>query len=59
MGKGRAGSMLGVGGTRSHLSRGALRGGRGGARADGAHGAGDGDAQALKRELLKKLREKR
>lgn len=29
MSKGNAGSMLGVGGTRSKLSRGALRGGRG------------------------------
>lgn len=35
MSKGNAGSMLGVGGTRSKLSRGALRGGRGGGGAVG------------------------
>lgn len=57
MSKGRAGSMLGVGGTRNHLSRGALRGGRAGGPPAAAQGATD--AQALKRELLRKLREKR
>jgi hypothetical protein len=45
--------MLGVGGTRSQLSRGALRGGRAGRSGAGHSGR---DAQALKRELLEKLR---
>ncbi|GAA0363079.1 DUF6243 family protein [Streptomyces blastmyceticus] len=54
MSRGSAGSMLGVGGTRSNLSRGALRGdGRGGRTGGGT------DAQAQKRELLRKLREGR
>ncbi|MDK1474041.1 DUF6243 family protein [Streptomyces sp. 549] len=56
MGKGRAGGMLGVGGTRSHVPRKAMHGGRAG-RADGP---GQGlDAAAQKRELLRKLRESR
>ncbi|MFI1796127.1 DUF6243 family protein [Streptomyces sp. NPDC020379] len=54
MSRGGAGNMLGVGGTRSNLSRGALRGGgRGGRTGGGA------DANAQKRELLRKLREGR
>lgn len=54
MSRGSAGNMLGVGGTRSNLSRGALRGGgRGGRTGGGA------DANAQKRELLRKLREGR
>ena len=46
--------MLGVGGTRSNISRGTLRGGNRGARIGGTQ-----DASAQKRELLRKLREKR
>ncbi|MEU5425513.1 DUF6243 family protein [Streptomyces olivoreticuli] len=53
MSRGSAGNMLGVGGTRSNLSRGALRGGRGGRTGGGT------DVQAQKRELLRKLREGR
>ncbi|MEU3752196.1 DUF6243 family protein [Streptomyces olivoreticuli] len=52
MSRGSAGNMLGVGGTRSNLSRGALRGGGRGGRTGGGT-----DAQAQKRELLRKLRE--
>ncbi|MBB5933278.1 DUF6243 family protein [Streptomyces zagrosensis] len=53
MSKGRSGSMLGVGGTRSNLPRTAMRGGR------GKRGAqGDLDPMAQKRELLRKLQEK-
>ncbi|MFE2040471.1 DUF6243 family protein [Streptomyces sp. NPDC059477] len=48
-----SGNMLGVGGTRSHLGRSALRGRKSGAPV----GAGL-DAQAQKRELLRKLKEK-
>ncbi|MFF9554316.1 DUF6243 family protein [Streptomyces albus] len=56
MSKGRGGHLLGVGGTRSHLSRKQLRGGGRG----GGHGPGGGiDPLALKRELLRKLRESR
>ncbi|MGI5352132.1 DUF6243 family protein [Streptomyces sp. CA-250714] len=56
MSKGRGGKMLGVGGTRAHLSRKQLRGG-GGA---GGHGPGGGtDPLAQKRELLRRLRESR
>ncbi|MCU4745260.1 DUF6243 family protein [Streptomyces xiamenensis] len=55
MSKGRSGAMMGVGGPRTHLSRKQLRGGRGGA---GAGGAGQ-DAAAQKRELLRRLRERR
>ncbi|UGY91081.1 DUF6243 family protein [Streptomyces gobiensis] len=64
MSKGRAGNMLGVGGTRSHLSRKAIHGGssgsggRGGGR--GGRGPGGGtDPMAQKRELLRKLQESR
>ncbi|MFH8572359.1 DUF6243 family protein [Streptomyces sp. NPDC017993] len=55
MSKGKAGGMLGVGGTRNKLSRGALRGGAGG----GPHGGGRPDPQAQRRELLRKLQEAR
>ncbi|KIZ18612.1 DUF6243 family protein [Streptomyces natalensis] len=55
MSKGNAGGMLGVGGTRNNLSRGALRGG-----GHGGHTAeGRPDPQAQRRELLRKLQEKR
>ncbi|MFV8128141.1 DUF6243 family protein [Streptomyces syringium] len=54
MSRGNAGGMLGVGGTRSNLSRTALRGGGRGSRAGGG-----ADANAQKRELLRKLREGR
>ncbi|MFK0291027.1 DUF6243 family protein [Streptomyces sp. NPDC090442] len=47
--------MLGVGGTRSNLSRGTLRGGAGG-RAQGASGAPD--PQERRRELLRKMQER-
>ncbi|MBO1333212.1 DUF6243 family protein [Streptomyces sp. VRA16 Mangrove soil] len=54
MTRGGAGGMLGVGGTRSKLSRRALRGGdRGGVVGGGT------DPVAQKRELLRKLQEKR
>ncbi|MFF2851558.1 DUF6243 family protein [Streptomyces sp. NPDC058001] len=54
MSKGGAGNMLGVGGTRSKMSRKALRGGgRGGPVGVGL------DPQAQKRELLRKLKEGR
>ena len=46
--------MLGVGGTRSNIGRKALRGGDGDGRIGGAR-----DPQAYKRELLRKLQEKR
>ncbi|TJZ55510.1 hypothetical protein FCH28_09140 [Streptomyces piniterrae] len=54
MSKGNAGGMLGVGGTRSKLSRGALRGGGGGGR----NGGGRPDPQAQRRELLRRLEER-
>jgi len=54
MTRGGAGNMLGVGGTRSKLSRKALRGGGRGGRIGGGL-----DAQAQKRELLRKLQEGR
>lgn len=54
MSKGNAGGMLGVGGTRSKLSRGALRGGSGGA----SSGQGRTDAQDRRRELLRKFQER-
>ncbi|MEV6780902.1 DUF6243 family protein [Streptomyces syringium] len=54
MSRGNSGGMLGVGGTRSNLSRTALRGGGRGGRAGGG-----ADANAQKRELLRKLREGR
>jgi hypothetical protein len=47
--------MLGVGGTRSNLSRRALRGGRRG----GQVGGGGLDPVAQKRELLRRLQERR
>ncbi|WP_328870910.1 DUF6243 family protein [Streptomyces sp. NBC_00287] len=50
----RGGNMLGVGGTRRNLGRDALRGGARGGRTGGAM-----DPQAQKRELLRKLQEKR
>jgi hypothetical protein len=46
--------MLGVGGTRQKLGRSALRGGGHGGRTGGGT-----DPQAQKRELLRRLREKR
>ncbi|MGV9844851.1 DUF6243 family protein [Streptomyces fungicidicus] len=55
MARGGAGNMLGVGGTRQHLGRKALRGGGRGGRV----GAAGLDAQAQKRELLRRLREER
>ncbi|MFC8362784.1 DUF6243 family protein [Streptomyces griseorubiginosus] len=54
MSRGGAGTMLGVGGTRSNINRKALRGGAGGGRTGGPQ-----DAGAQKRELLRKLREGR
>ncbi|MGW3644709.1 DUF6243 family protein [Streptomyces sp. NPDC000878] len=48
------GNMLGVGGTRSNLGRGALRGGGRGKQVGGGT-----DPQAQKRELVRKLQEKR
>ncbi|WP_406215380.1 DUF6243 family protein [Streptomyces canus] len=54
MARGGSGNMLGVGGTRSNISRKALRGGNRDGRIGGAQ-----DPQAQKRELLRKLREKR
>ncbi|MEU9193971.1 DUF6243 family protein [Streptomyces hundungensis] len=54
MTRGGAGNMLGVGGTRSRLSRQALRGTGGNAR-----GGGGLDPLAQKRELLRKLKERR
>ncbi|MBT3150849.1 hypothetical protein HTV45_08105 [Streptomyces sp. CHD11] len=54
MTRGGTGDMLGVGGTRQHLGRKALRGGGRGGRIGGGL-----DPQARKRELLRKLREQR
>ena len=54
MTRGGAGNLLGVGGTRQHLGREALRGGGRGGRVGGGL-----DPQAQKRELLRKLQEKR
>ncbi|WP_199788156.1 MULTISPECIES: DUF6243 family protein [unclassified Streptomyces] len=54
MSKGNAGGMLGIGGARNKLSRGALRGA--GDRGRGA--AGQQDAQRQRRELLEKMRER-
>ncbi|MFC9510045.1 DUF6243 family protein [Streptomyces sp. NPDC057002] len=54
MTRGGAGNMLGVGGSRKNLGRKALRGGG----RDGRIGSGL-DPQAQKRELLRKLQEKR
>ncbi|HEV7626211.1 MAG TPA: DUF6243 family protein [Streptomyces sp.] len=57
MSKSRSGKLLGVGGTRSHISRRQLRGGRGGHGQPGTEGRTDPRAQ--KRELLRKLQESR
>ncbi|MGC0341275.1 DUF6243 family protein [Streptomyces sp. SLBN-8D4] len=54
MARGEKGGMLGVGGTRSNIGRKALRGGNRDGRIGGAR-----DPQARKRELLRKLQEKR
>ncbi|MET7362936.1 DUF6243 family protein [Streptomyces sp. NPDC005562] len=54
MTRGGSGNMLGVGGTRSNLSRAALRGAGRGGRAGNAL-----SPQEQKRELLRKLREGR
>ncbi|MCX4645797.1 DUF6243 family protein [Streptomyces sp. NPDC056121] len=54
MSRGGSGNMLGVGGTRSNLSRKTLRGGGRGGRVGGGL-----DPQAQKRELLRRLREER
>ncbi|MFF6785752.1 DUF6243 family protein [Streptomyces sp. NPDC012510] len=54
MTRGGAGNMLGVGGARRNLGREALRGGGPNGRIGGGV-----DAQAQKRELVRKLREKR
>ncbi|WP_326669116.1 DUF6243 family protein [Streptomyces canus] len=54
MARGGSGNMLGVGGTRNNIGRKALRGGNRDGRIGGAQ-----DPQAQKRELLRKLREKR
>ncbi|MEF9903422.1 DUF6243 family protein [Streptomyces sp. P9-A2] len=54
MSRGGSGNMLGVGGSRRHLGRKALRGGE----RDGRIGGGL-DARAQKRELLRKLQERR
>ncbi|MFD3733376.1 DUF6243 family protein [Streptomyces sp. NPDC058632] len=54
MSRGGSGNMLGVGGTRQHLGREALRGGG----RDGRVGGGR-DARAQKRELLRRLQERR
>ncbi|MEU5212209.1 DUF6243 family protein [Streptomyces sp. NPDC020742] len=54
MSKGNAGGMLGVGGTRSKLSRGALRGGGNGGRG----GQGTAGKQAQRQELLRKFQER-
>ncbi|MGV9696857.1 DUF6243 family protein [Streptomyces sp. NPDC003470] len=54
MTRGGAGNMLGVGGARRNLGREALRGGGRGDRTGGAP-----DARARKRELLRRLQEKR
>ncbi|WP_432165162.1 DUF6243 family protein [Streptomyces sp. bgisy031] len=54
MSRGGSGNMLGVGGSRSNLSRKTLRGGGRGGRVGGGL-----DPQAQKRELLRRLREER
>ncbi|MDI9834439.1 DUF6243 family protein [Streptomyces sp. KAU_LT] len=54
MTRGGAGSMLGVGGTRRHLGRTALRGGARNGRVGGGT-----DPAAQKRELLRRLQERR
>ncbi|MFI5521409.1 DUF6243 family protein [Streptomyces platensis] len=52
MSKGNAGGMLGVGGTRNKLSRGALRGGGTGRGSQGQAG------QDRREELLRKFQER-
>ncbi|MFE7765035.1 DUF6243 family protein [Streptomyces sp. NPDC057438] len=54
MTRGGAGNMLGVGGSRRNLGREALRGGPANGRVGGGH-----DPQEQKRELLRRLQEKR
>ncbi|MER5835746.1 DUF6243 family protein [Streptomyces sp. NPDC002130] len=54
MTRGGAGNLLGVGGSRRNLGRRELRGGGRGGRIGGGL-----DPQAQKRELLRKLQEKR
>ncbi|GAA2284226.1 hypothetical protein GCM10010234_23340 [Streptomyces hawaiiensis] len=54
MTRGGAGNMLGVGGSRRNLGRRELRGGGQGGRIGGGL-----DPQAQKRELLRKLQDKR
>ncbi|GAA1424776.1 hypothetical protein GCM10009601_30220 [Streptomyces thermospinosisporus] len=54
MTRGGAGNLLGVGGTRRHLGRKALRGGERGGRIGGGL-----DPQAQKRELLRQLQQQR
>ncbi|MEU0069247.1 DUF6243 family protein [Streptomyces sp. NPDC006332] len=54
MTRGGSGNMLGVGGTRSNLGRKALRGGGRGQRIGGGL-----DPQTQKRELLRRLQQKR
>lgn len=54
MSRGGAGNMLGVGGARRNLGRKALRGGNPNGRVGGGL-----DPQTQKRELLRKLQEKR
>ncbi|MFJ5727833.1 DUF6243 family protein [Streptomyces paradoxus] len=54
MTRGGAGNMLGVGGSRRNLGREALRGGGRGGRIGGGL-----DPQTQKRELLRKLQERR
>ncbi|MEU8683085.1 DUF6243 family protein [Streptomyces sp. NPDC048611] len=53
MSKGNAGGMLGVGGTRNKLSRGALRGGGGTGR--GGRGRSEADRRG---ELLRRFQER-
>ncbi|MER6050329.1 DUF6243 family protein [Streptomyces sp. BHT-5-2] len=54
MSKGNAGGMLGIGGTRSKLSRGALRGAGHGGQGTPAQQ----DQQRQRRELLERMRER-
>ncbi|MFD8549294.1 DUF6243 family protein [Streptomyces sp. NPDC059649] len=54
MSKGTGDGMLGVGGTRNKLSRGALRGGAG----DGRGGRDRARAQAQRQELLRKFQDR-
>ncbi|WP_310719531.1 DUF6243 family protein [Streptomyces lydicus] len=54
MSKGNAGGMLGVGGTRSKLSRGALRGGG----SAGRGGRERAEEQTQRRDLLRRFQER-